>query len=131
MTNVSGVDFQLRSVPLLSRVGADRADRLRTDMEAAAAGWPGAALLRVDSRNRVLVANGRVLLGAAIELADKPPPEAVFLGRVEGGATSGRCGQRCSRSLIPTYQPRRWTFVGSAESWTTPAANWCRRHRRC
>ncbi|REO48866.1 NAD(+) diphosphatase, partial [Mycobacterium tuberculosis] len=62
MTNVSGVDFQLRSVPLLSRVGADRADRLRTDMEAAAAGWPGAALLRVDSRNRVLVANGRVLL---------------------------------------------------------------------
>ncbi|RFA05063.1 NAD(+) diphosphatase, partial [Mycobacterium tuberculosis] len=47
MTNVSGVDFQLRSVPLLSRVGADRADRLRTDMEAAAAGWPGAALLRV------------------------------------------------------------------------------------
>ncbi|CMQ04238.1 NADH pyrophosphatase [Mycobacterium tuberculosis] len=85
MTNVSGVDFQLRSVPLLSRVGADRADRLRTDMEAAAAGWPGAALLRVDSRNRVLVANGRVLLGAAIELADKPPPEAVFLGRGEGG----------------------------------------------
>lgn len=82
---VLGVDFQLRSVPLLSRVGADRADRLRTDMEAAAAGWPGAALLRVDSRNRVLVANGRVLLGAAIELADKPPPEAVFLGRVEGG----------------------------------------------
>ncbi|OSC43320.1 NAD(+) diphosphatase [Mycobacterium decipiens] len=68
----------------MSRVGADRADQLRTDVEAAAAGWPDAALLRVDFRNRVLIANGRVLLGAAVELADKPPPEAVFLGRIEG-----------------------------------------------
>lgn len=57
-------DFQLRSVPLLSRVGADRADQLRTDVEAAAAGWADAALLRVDSRNQVLVADGRVVLGA-------------------------------------------------------------------
>ena len=40
-------DFQLRSVPLLSRVGADRADELRTDVEAAAAGWADAAVLRV------------------------------------------------------------------------------------
>ena len=55
-------DFQLRSVPLLSRVGADRADQLRTDVEAATAGWADAALLRVDSRNQVLVADGRVVL---------------------------------------------------------------------
>jgi NAD+ diphosphatase len=79
------VDFQLRSVPLLSRVGADRADQLRTDVDAAATGWADAALLRVDSRNQVLVAGGRVLLGAAAELADKPPRDAVFLGRIEGG----------------------------------------------
>lgn len=78
-------DFQLRSIPLLSRVGADRADQLRTDVEAAAAGWADAALLRVDSRNQVLVADGRVVLGAAAELGDKPPPEAVFLGRLEDG----------------------------------------------
>ncbi|WP_062897337.1 NAD(+) diphosphatase [Mycobacterium avium] len=78
-------DFQLRSVPLLSRVGADRADQLRTDVEAAAAGWADAALLRVDSRNQALVADGRVVLGAAAELGDKPPPEAVFLGRLEDG----------------------------------------------
>lgn len=78
-------DFQLRSVPLLSRVGADRADQLRTDVEAAAAGWADAALLRVDSRNQVLVADGRVVLGAAAELGDKPPPEAVFLGRLKDG----------------------------------------------
>ena len=81
----SVAEFQLRSIPLLSRVGADRADQVRTDVEAAAAGWAQAALLRVDSRNQVLVANGRVVLGAAIALADKPPPNAVFLGRIEGG----------------------------------------------
>jgi NAD+ diphosphatase len=80
-----GVDFQLRSVPLLSRVGADRADQLRTDVEAATAGWADAALLRVDSRSQVLVANGRVVLGEAVALGDKPPPDAVFLGRIEDG----------------------------------------------
>lgn len=79
------MDFRLSSVPLLSRVGADRADQLRTDVEAAAAGWPDAALLRVDSRSQVLVADGRVVLGRATDLADKPPAEAVFLGRLEDG----------------------------------------------
>lgn len=79
------MDFQLRNIPVLSRVGADRADQLRTDVDAATAGWAEAALLRVDSRNQVLVANGKVVLGAAAELADKPPSDAVFLGRIEGG----------------------------------------------
>ncbi|BBZ37921.1 NAD(+) diphosphatase [Mycobacterium conspicuum] len=79
------MDFQLRSVPLLSRVGADRADQVRTDVDAAIAGWADAALLRVDSRNQVLVANGRVVLGSTAGLGDKPPPDAVFLGRIEGG----------------------------------------------
>jgi NAD+ diphosphatase len=79
------VDFQLREVPLLSRVGADRADQLRTDIDAAAAGWADAALLRVDSRNQVLASNGKVVLVSAAVLGEKPPPEAVFLGRVENG----------------------------------------------
>ncbi len=78
-------EFRLREVPLLSRVGADRADALRTDVDAAAAGWADAALLRVDSRNQVLVADGRVVLGAAAAHADTPPTEAVFLGRIDGG----------------------------------------------
>ncbi|WP_045384871.1 NAD(+) diphosphatase, partial [Mycobacterium kyorinense] len=63
----------------------DRADQLRTDVDAAADGWADAALLRVDHRNQVLVAGGRVVLGAARTLADKPPSDAVFLGRLEGG----------------------------------------------
>lgn len=79
------MDFRLRDVPLLSRVGADRADQLRTDIDAAAAGWPDAALLRVDARNQVLAADGRVVLGPAAALGDKPPADAVFLGRIEGG----------------------------------------------
>jgi NAD+ diphosphatase len=79
------VDFQLKSVPLLSRIGADRADQVRTDTDAAAAGWPEAALLRLDSRNQVMVADGKVLLGKAIKLADKPPADAVFLGCLGDG----------------------------------------------
>lgn len=58
---------------------------MRTDLEAAVAGWADAALLRVDSRNQVLVADGQVVLDAAIGLAQQPPPDAVFLGRIEGG----------------------------------------------
>jgi NAD+ diphosphatase len=79
------VDFQLRGVPLLSRVGADRADQLRTDIDSATAGWAQAALLRVDARNQVLIADGQVVLADAIELADTPPADAVFLGRIAGG----------------------------------------------
>jgi len=77
--------FELRNVPLLSRIGADRADVLRTDVEAATAGWADALLLRVDSRNQVLISDGRVVLGKAAKLADQPPANAVFLGRLEDG----------------------------------------------
>ena len=77
--------FQLRKVPSLSRVGADRADHLRTDVDAAVAGWPEALLLRVDNRNQVLFAGDRVVLGSAAAFADKPPGDAVFLGRIADG----------------------------------------------
>jgi NAD+ diphosphatase len=87
------VDFQLSSVPPLSRAGADRSDPgappacggPRTEIQAAVAGWADAALLRLDSRDQVLVADGRLVLGPATSLADKPPPDAVFLGRIKGG----------------------------------------------
>ena len=75
--------FRLRNVPVLSRVGADRADHLRTDIDAAIAGWADAAVLRVDHRNQVMIADGRVLLGSAAKLGDKPPADAVFLGRLQ------------------------------------------------
>ena len=79
------MSFQLRKVPSLSRVGADRADHLRTDVDAAVAGWPEALLLRVDDRNQVLFAGDRVVLGSAAAFADKPPGDAVFLGRIADG----------------------------------------------
>ncbi|CAN5452907.1 NAD(+) diphosphatase [soil metagenome] len=78
-------DFQLRNVPLLSRVGADRSDQLRTDIDAAVAGWAGAAVLRVDGRGQVLIAEGRVVLTDSSGLGGAPPTDAVFLGRIEGG----------------------------------------------
>ncbi len=78
-------DFALRNVPVLSRVGADRADVLRTDVDAAVAGWRDALLLRVDRRNQVLISGGRVVLGRAADLSDAPVAHAVFLGRLEDG----------------------------------------------
>ncbi len=79
------VDFQLRNVPLLSRVGADRSDQLRTDIDAAIAGWADAAVLRVDSHGQVLISNGRVTLHDTNALGDSPPEDAVFLGRIDAG----------------------------------------------
>jgi len=79
------VSFQLRNVPALSRVGADRADHLRTDVDAAIAGWNDALLLRVDDRNQVLFTGERVVLGPAAAFADTPPADAVFLGRIADG----------------------------------------------
>jgi len=79
------VSFRLRNTPVLSRIGADRADDLRTDIDAAIAGWADAQLLRVDTRNQVLVEQGRVVLTPAAEYADTPPADAVFLGRLDDG----------------------------------------------
>jgi len=79
------MSFRLRNVPLLSRVGADRADTLRTDIDAAVAGWADALLLRVDRRNQVLISDGRAVLNDAIGAGDSPPEDAVFLGRLDNG----------------------------------------------
>ncbi|MDT5095607.1 MAG: diphosphatase [Mycobacterium sp.] len=77
--------LSLRNIPLLARVGADRADQLRTDIEAATTGWPDAALLRVDTRNQVLISGGQAVLGEARDLGDEPPHDAVFLGKLQDG----------------------------------------------
>ncbi|GAB7071533.1 NAD(+) diphosphatase [Mycobacterium hodleri] len=77
--------FTLRNVPLLSRVGADRADELRTDVDAALAGWSDALLLKVDRRNQVLISGGRVVLGSAAKYSPTPDEHAVFLGRMPDG----------------------------------------------
>ncbi|WP_422748923.1 NAD(+) diphosphatase [Mycobacterium sp. WMMD1722] len=77
--------FALRNIPVLSRVGADRADTLRTDIDAAVAAWPDALLLRVDRRNQVLISGGRVVLNRAAEIGPTPPEHAVFLGRLADG----------------------------------------------
>ena len=75
--------FRLRNTPVLSRVGADRADDLRTDLEAAVAGWSDALLLRVDNRNQVFVDGGQVVLAPAPAHSENPPADGVFLGRLD------------------------------------------------
>jgi len=82
---VTGPEFRLRNIPLLSRVGADRSDHLRTDIDAAIAGWADAAVLRVDPRGQVLIADGQVVFNNTADLGERPPANAVFLGTVAGG----------------------------------------------
>src|SRR6202008_4962810 len=53
------------------------------------AGWPDAVLLRVDRRNQVLISGGHVVLGNTAKLGDKPPENAVFLGRLADGRHAG------------------------------------------
>ncbi len=80
----AGSDFRLRNTPLLSRIGADRSDHLRTDIDAAVAGWADAAVLRVDARGQVLIADGQVVFNTSAGLGERPPVDAVFLGAVDG-----------------------------------------------
>ena len=77
--------FTLRNVPLLSRIGADRDDQVRTDIDAAIAGWPDAAVLHVDRRNQVLISGSSVVLSKTTALGDTPPDHAVFLGTLADG----------------------------------------------
>ena len=84
--------FRLRNVPLLSRVGADRSDNLRTDIDAAVAGWVDAALIRVDSRNQVMVSAAVWCSVRPLKAGDRPPSDAVFLGhRRRPSCLGGAC----------------------------------------
>ncbi len=95
------------SVPLLSRVGADRADQLRTDVDAAIAGWADAALLRVDSRNQVLVADGtRGARRGSRSSATSRRRTRYSSAASRAAGTSGRSGARCERPRTPTPKPR-------------------------
>ena len=70
-------------------------------------------LLRVDSRNQVLIADGRVVLGKAAALGDKPPTSTrcSSAGSTTAG-TSGRCAARWRRPRTPTATPRCSTCAG-------------------
>jgi NAD+ diphosphatase len=58
---------------------------MRTDVDAAVTGWADAVILRVDDRGHVMVVGHQVVLDQAAEFADKPPADAVFLGRIPDG----------------------------------------------
>lgn len=77
--------FRLRNVPLLSRTGMDRADDLRSSPDQLVKGWIEAVVVKVDSRGRVKIEDGSVVLDPAAEVAPTPPDEAVFLGRLSDG----------------------------------------------
>ena len=77
--------FRLRNVPLLSVSGPTAPTRFaRMSMRR----WPAGPMpwcCGSTRRNQVLIADGRVVLGKAANLAAKPPENAVFLGRLSDG----------------------------------------------
>ena len=70
---------------MLSRVGADRSDHLRTDIDAAIAGWADAAVLRVDPRGQVLIADGQVVFNTTADPVSGHRPTPWTPGTVAGG----------------------------------------------
>ena len=73
-------DFELTEIPLLSRSTLDRAEDLRADAAALAAGWPEAKLLRITRGGQARVVGNTLVLDDAADLGVTPVPDAVFLG---------------------------------------------------
>ena len=77
-------DFELTETPLLSRSTLDRAEDLRGDAAALAAGWPDAKLLRITRGGQARITDNTLVLDDAADLGPEPVADAVFLG-VDGG----------------------------------------------
>lgn len=76
--------FVFDQPPLLSRATFDRADEVRDDPDRMIAGWSSARVLEVDAAGRVPVTETRSLRWrAAVEIADAPPVDAVFLAHTD------------------------------------------------
>ncbi|MGC5256411.1 NAD(+) diphosphatase [Gordonia sp. DT218] len=104
-----GDQFVFDQPPLLSRATFDRADEIRDDPARMQAGWSTARMLLIDSNGRYPVSDGGGLHWlAAIEFADEPLADAVFLGI--GGAESAGAdlwARRVDHIDGPTDDPRR------------------------
>ncbi len=76
--------FALGETPLLSRTVVERAEELRSDVDALRAGWATAKLLRIDRRGQAPVDGSVLVLADATELGPEPVSGAVFLGVRDG-----------------------------------------------
>ncbi|QII06749.1 NAD(+) diphosphatase [Rhodococcoides fascians A25f] len=72
--------FHLAHPPRLSRSPLNRAEELRRDTAALAAGWSTGRLLNVDGRGRFGVDEDGLVLTPAVDVAPEPTADAVFLG---------------------------------------------------
>ncbi|GGK45334.1 NADH pyrophosphatase [Nocardia camponoti] len=76
--------FRLKDVPVLSRSTIDRAEHARLDPDTLRQGWGKAKILLVDSRGRVRVEDGKVVLDPAVSFAETTSAAAVFVGEADG-----------------------------------------------
>lgn len=84
MPDFTASGFTLTETPLLSRAAVDRAEELRSDIDALRAGWADALLLRLNARGQTRIADGQLVFDGAAEIGPEPVPGAVFLG-LHGG----------------------------------------------
>ena len=121
------VDFQLAKAFRCCRASAPTAPTscAPTSMRPIA-GWAEAAVLRVDQRNQVLIADGRVVLGNAPALSATSRQRTRCSSAASRTAgTCGRSGRRWSprRSV---QMPRCSICAGPEQFSTTSARSWCR-----
>lgn len=73
-------DFQLTTMPLLSRSTLDRPEVVRDDPAALKQGWDSARLLRINRRGQARFESDVLVLDSAREWSAEPLQDAVFLG---------------------------------------------------
>ncbi|MFT4126718.1 MAG: NAD(+) diphosphatase [Gordonia sp. (in: high G+C Gram-positive bacteria)] len=93
------MSFVFEQPPMLSRATFDRADAIRDDPDRMRAGWASAQVLEIDPAGRYPVTDaGALRWRPAVEIADVPPDDAVFLAHLDTDRWTRRVSEPAGRT---------------------------------